>query len=273
MDIEKRIELIKQVGEEIVTEEELKQLLETKKHPVAYDGFDPSGIPHIAQGLIRAINMNKMTEAGCEFKMLVGDWTAWANNKFGGDLNKIQTAGKLLIEIWKKAGLDTKKVEFIRHSDFITDNDYLKKVMQVARNTTVKRMIRCGQIMGRTETNVTQASQIIYPCLQCADIFHLGVDIAQLGIDQRKVNMLAREIGPKLGYWKPVIVSHHMLMGLKEPPKGDMDPIEKKVLMKMSKSIPDTAIFMSDSEDEIKRKISKAYCPEKQTEENPILEY
>ena len=30
---------------------------------------------------------------------------------------------------------------------------------------------------------------------------------------------------------------------------------------------------MTDSEKEVTRKMNKAYCPEKQTEENPILEY
>jgi tyrosyl-tRNA synthetase len=29
--------------------------------------------------------------------------------------------------------------------------------------------------------------------MQCADIFFLKADICQLGVDQRKVNMLARE--------------------------------------------------------------------------------
>ena len=43
MGIEKKLSFIKNVGEEIITEAELRQLLETKKHPVAYDGFEPSG--------------------------------------------------------------------------------------------------------------------------------------------------------------------------------------------------------------------------------------
>jgi len=30
---------------------------------------------------------------------------------------------------------------------------------------------------------------------------------------------------------------------------------------------------MTDSEKEVERKINKAYCPEKQVEENPVLEY
>ena len=39
MDIEKKIQLIREVGEEIVTEEELRKLFETKANPIAYDGF------------------------------------------------------------------------------------------------------------------------------------------------------------------------------------------------------------------------------------------
>src|SRR3989344_8724011 len=109
--------------------------------------------------------------------------------------------------------------------------------------------------------------------MQAADIFHLESDITQLGVDQRKVNILAREIGPKLGLWKPVVVSHHMLMGLGQPPSGEMSAEERALQMKMSKSKPETAIFMTDTEEEIARKLKKAYCPERQIEGNPVLEY
>jgi tyrosyl-tRNA synthetase len=43
--------------------------------------------------------------------------------------------------------------------------------------------------------------------------------------------------------------------------------------MKMSKSNPDSAIFMTDSKKDIERKMRKAYCPEGIIIENPILEY
>jgi len=106
MDIESKLDLIKQVGEEIITEEELRYLLKTKEHPIAYDGFEPSGTDiHIAQGILRAINVNRMTKAGIKFKMLVADWHAWANNKLGGNLDNIQAAGKYLIEVWRNCGV------------------------------------------------------------------------------------------------------------------------------------------------------------------------
>ena len=273
MDIKKRLELIKQVGEEIVTEQELNDLLKKKNQPVAYDGMEPSGRMHIAQGLLRAININKMTEAGCKFKVLVADWFAFLNNKFSGDMDKIRIAGEYFIEVWKACGLQTDNVEFVKTSDIIKDPKYWELVMKIANMNSVTRITRCSQIMGRTDKDLLQASQIFYPCMQCADIFYLGADITQLGMDQRKVNVLAREVAEKLKKQKPIIVSHHMLMGLAEPPKTDLTGTERGIELKMSKSKPDTAIFMDDPEEEVNRKIKKAYCPEKQVNENPIIEY
>lgn len=43
-------------------EEELMRLLEARAHPVCYDGFEPSGRMHIAQGVMRVINVNKLTK-------------------------------------------------------------------------------------------------------------------------------------------------------------------------------------------------------------------
>lgn len=282
MDINERMELVVGsegsvgVGEEIVSIDELKALLEEKthhkRHLIAYDGFEPSGNIHIAQGILRTININKMIKAGFTFKMLVADWHAAANNKFGGDLEKIKIVGQYFIEVWKACGLDSEHIEFVWASDIVKDPEYWELVLKIARMNTVQRIIRCSQIMGRSESESLSAAQILYPCMQCADIFYLKADAPQLGMDQRKVNMLAREVAEKLGYAKPVVISHHMLMGLGKP-STDGDAVERAVAMKMSKSKPDSAIFMTDSEEDIKRKISKAHCPEKQIEENPIMEY
>ncbi|MFX0125216.1 MAG: tyrosine--tRNA ligase [Candidatus Hodarchaeota archaeon] len=272
MSTEERLNLIKSVGEEVVTEEEVIELLNSKKNFYAYDGFEPSGQIHIAQGILRSINVNKMINAGATFNMLVADWHGWANNKLGGNLDNIQTAGKYLIEVWRLTGMDLNHVNFLWASEFVKDDEYWKKVMEIARNSTLKRIIRTAQIMGRLQSEALQASQILYPCLQCADIFHQQVDVCQLGMDQRKVNMLAREIGPKLFGSKPIVVSHKMIRGLNAPKTSYVSLEEKLLDLKMSKSNPDAAIFMTDSESQIRKKIQKAYCPES-IEENPILEY
>jgi tyrosyl-tRNA synthetase len=54
---------------------------------------------HIAQGVMKAVNVNKLTRAGCTFKFWVADWFAQLNNKMGGDLKKIQTVGRYMVEV------------------------------------------------------------------------------------------------------------------------------------------------------------------------------
>ena len=273
MDINKRLELIKDVGEEIIIEEDLVKLLKEKKHPVAYDGFEPSGQIHIAQGLLRAINVNKLTSTGIKFKFWVADYFSMLNNKFDGDLDKIKIVGKYAIEVWKSCGMNLKNVEFIWASEFFKEHpEYWETVMKIAMATTVTRVLRCSQIMGREEGEKAKASQIMYPLMQAADIIHLGVDSAQLGLDQRKVNMLARDIFPKIGRKKPVAIHHHMLLGLQFS-QSNLEGIDRKIAMKMSKSKPDTAIFMTDSEKEVERKFKKAHCVDGVVEDNPVLEY
>ena len=94
-------------------------------------------------------------------------------------------------------------------------------------------------------------------------------------MDQRKANMVAREIGEKIGYWKPVCIHHHLLQGLAKPaiwPIPEGQEREAVASAKMSKSKPDTCIFIYDSPEEIKQKMSKAFCPERTAKYNPIMD-
>jgi len=261
---DEKYELVRSVGEECIQEDELKNLLAKKPNPICYDGFEPSGRMHIAQGILKSINVNKCTKAGCTFIFWVADWFALLNNKMDGDLKKIKTVGEYMIEVWKACGMNMENVKFVWTSDEINahSNDYWMKVMDIARRFNLSRVKRCSQIMGRNESDDLSAAQMLYPCMQCADIFHLKADICQLGLDQRKVNMLAREYCDQLKIkFKPIILSHHMLSGLKE---GQT---------KMSKSDPDSAIFMEDSEAEVNRKIKQAFCPPGIIQDNPCFDY
>ncbi len=290
--IGKKVGIIKQVAEELINEEELVELLKKKKNPIAYDGFEPSGQIHIAQGLLRAINVNKLTSCGIKFKFFVADYFAMLNNKYEGNLEKIQIAGEYAIEVWKSCGMDLENVEFIWAKKFYEENpSYWETVLKLSMNATISRVLKCGQIMGRAENIRNPSAQIVYPLMQAADIYHLKVDIAQLGLDQRKVNMFARDVFPKLGFRKPIALHHHMLLGLLKFESKDIDKlaipdaytlaaiekklevIDRKIAMKMSKSKPDTAIFMTDSREDVLRKFGKAHCIDKVIEDNPVLEY
>jgi hypothetical protein len=49
----------------------------------------------------------------------VADWFAQLNAKMGGDLKKIQTVGRYMIEVWQACGMDLSRVEFIYSSEEI----------------------------------------------------------------------------------------------------------------------------------------------------------
>ena len=122
-------------------------------------------------------------------------------------------------------------------------------------------------IMGRDEAEAERdLSKLFYPAMQVSDIFYLNVDVAYGGMDQRHAHMLARDIAKKINKKPPVAIHTPLLTGLQAGSR--MDPTD----VKMSKSKPDSMISIHDQPDEIKRKMKKAYCPEKIVEGNPVLE-
>jgi len=276
MDLTTRLELIKSVGEEIITMGELTKLLETNDKPVAYDGFEPSGLAHLPFGVFRPLLLQDLLKAGVRFKLYLADYFAWINNKMGGDLDKIQKVGEYFIEVWKAAGVDTTKVKFVWASELM-DKEYWKRALLIAKNTSIQRATRALTIMGRKEGELNEVAQYFYPIMQTADIFQLEVNICQLGLDQRRANVLARDVAERMKWKKPVIVSHHMLMGLqgiKQPEGYETDrDMDLEISSKMSKSVPSSAIFVHDSKKEIQEKINKAYCAPKEVTNNPILDY
>jgi tyrosyl-tRNA synthetase len=276
LDIEKRIELIcRPPAEEVLTPDDLLQLLETEEHPIAYNGWEPSGLAHLGTGVICAYKMKDFAEAGVHFKAFLATWHAYLNNKLGGDLTLIRKAADLFRHSWIALGVPADKVEFIYSDELYNDLSYWAKTMAVAKSLTIARTTRTLEIAGRKEGEAHYVSDYLYTPMQVADIYHLKVKICQLGMDQRKANVVAREIGEKIGYWKPICVHHHLLQGLAKPkvwpiPEGQ----EKEAIAsaKMSKSKPDTCIFIYDTPHEIKQKMSKAFCPEKTIKYNPILD-
>lgn len=106
----------------------------------------------------------------------VADWFAQLNNKMGGDLKKIKVVGEYMIEVWKAVGMNLDMVEFLWASDAINErpHEYWSLVMDISIKFKLNRIMRCTQIMGRDDSDL-QASQIFYPCMQCADIFYLKV--------------------------------------------------------------------------------------------------
>jgi len=272
MDIETKIDLIKRPPtEEIIQEDDLRELLSINDKPSHYIGFEISGLLHLGTFIICGDKINDLCEAGINCTVYLADWHSFINKKLGGNWDNIIKASKYYEKAFR---FYCPKANILLGSKFYEGNDeYWKDVMRFASQITYARTVRTLTIMGRSEKEELSMAQYLYPIMQAVDVKHIGKDIAHGGMDQRKIHVLCREVFPKLGWKKPIAIHHHLLPGLAEPSKIDTkDKMEMVVAVKMSKSKPWTAIYIHDSEEEIRKKLRKAWCPERQVEMNPVLE-
>jgi tyrosyl-tRNA synthetase len=260
--------LITRDSEELVTLDEAKALAGriAAGEPVrGYIGFEPSGSVHLGWLLV-ANKIADLVEAGFEFQILLADWHAMINDKLGGDLEAIRKCGSYMEHCFKALGVPTDRLSFVYASDLVADPAYWAMVLKVSKATTLARVRRAMDVMGRSaEEGDKDFSKFIYPSMQVADIFHMGIDLAYGGLDQRHAHMLCRDVAGKLGLKPPVALHTPLLPGLKAD--GRMDPLEAK----MSKSDPDSGIMIHDTPEDLKRKLKKAFCPEREVEGNPVM--
>ncbi|MEM3675830.1 MAG: tyrosine--tRNA ligase [Thermoplasmataceae archaeon] len=257
------LEILRRNMVEVVTPEEVTALGE--KPLKAYIGFEPSGIPHIATGLMWPRKLNDLVEMGIDVTVLLADWHARVNDKLGGDIEKIRESGNLIRECMISVGL-SRKVKFVWAKDLVSDTEYWEKLLDVAKHLGLPRIRRALPIMGRSEEEADRDfSKYIYPIMQVTDIIYMDLDIALGGMDQRHAHMLQRDVAEKVRAKKVIAVHGPLLGSLKG--QGRMD-----VFQKMSKSDPDSAILMSDSTDDIRRKIRSAFCPIREVDGNPVMD-
>ena len=266
MDFKSQMDKILDNTVEVVTDADLLDLLKRKEKRTAYVGFEPSGRVHLGW-LIIAEKIKDLNECDFHVTVFLADWHAYINDKLGGDIEKIRKCGRYMEECFLALGIDPEMNSFVYASDILNDLDYWGKVFQIAKRTSLARIKRAMTIMGRTggEAEV-DSSKFFYPAMQVADIFHLDIDMALGGIDQRRAHMLALDVADKLKWKKPVALHTPIIAGLDS--KGRMDVTEGK----MSKSSPNSCIFLHDPMDAIKRKLKKAYCPQDEIEGNPVID-
>jgi tyrosyl-tRNA synthetase len=112
MDLEQRYNLVVRNTEEIVTEEDLRQLLATKDRPRGYIGFEPSGLVHIGW-MVCAQKIKNFVDAGFDFVIFLADWHAYLNDKLGGDIDNIRTCAKYMEDCFEALGVPRDEVTFV----------------------------------------------------------------------------------------------------------------------------------------------------------------
>lgn len=252
MSNQEKLEIIQNGTLEIIEPEELIELFDNEK-PIAYTGYEPSGKIHLGHA-ITIMKLKQLQKMGFHIKILLADYHAYLNGK--GNLEDIKFTAEYNKKCFQALGLDS-ETEYVLGSSYQTEPEYTNNVYQLATLTTLKRAKRSMDQVSRHDDNPKVASTI-YPLMQTADMAYLKTDVALGGMEQRKIQMLARETLPKIGEKAPVCIHTPLLHGT----DGDD---------KMSSS-KGNFIAVDDTPKDIKKKINKGYCPKGEIENNPMIE-
>ena len=239
----------------------------------AYIGLEPSGKAHLGWVILVETIRNMLSE-GVNVLILLADWHAWVNDKFGRDMEKISIAGEYMSEVFRvllnfpEEGDGPGQLRFVSASEIMDSGAYWERVLRCSKGMSLNRARRTFSIMGRSEdSSDDDLSAFFYPAMQAADIFELKIDIAFGGMDQRKAHMYMREVADRNNWTKATCIHTPMISGLKGHGTGRMDSFDHK----MSKSDPNNAIFVHDTAKQIEKKFRKAFL-EVGNPESPVFE-
>lgn len=258
MTPQEKLKLLKRNTQEIVTEEELLDLLKKKKQPVVYLGWSITGRPHIGY-YVPVLKLADFLKAGFKVKLLLADLHGALDNTPWEVLEKrYQVYANTIPLMFKSIGADIKNFEIVKGSDFQLKKEYILDVLKLSTFTSINDAKRAASEVVKFGDN-PKLSGLIYPLMQSLDEEYLDIDVQYGGLDQRKILMFARENLPKLGYQRRVEFMTPLIPGL--------------VGKKMSASDPKSKVDLLDDEKTVINKLKGAYCEEGIVEDNGVLAF
>lgn len=258
MTEDQKLNLITRNTEEVLTNEELAELLKKKVEPVVYLGYAPTGRPHIGY-MIPAMKIKDFVNAGLKVKILLADLHAHLDNaKSPMKLldKRVDFYRQELGSLYEALGADISKIEFVKGSDFQLSKEYSLDLYRLAAQVSADRAKHAAAEVVKFG-DAPRLGGFLYPLMQTLDEEYLGADIQYGGVDQRKILGFARESHPKIGQEKRIAIMTPMLPGI----SGG----------KMSASKAGSKIDLLDSPEQIAAKLNKAYCPEGDLQDNGIM--
>ena len=192
-------------------------------------------------------------------------FTKYLQDKFDAELyfqmtddEKYYTSNKLSLEATRKLAeentLDLIAMGFDPKKTFVfTDTGYMKTMYSIAAGVAKHTTFSTVKAVFGFE-NSTDIGMIFFPAIQAATCFLpsvlKGYNIPCLipaAIDQDPYwRGIAREVAPKLGFYKPAQIHSKFMPGLGQGGK-------------MSASIPETAIFTTDDQKTIEKKVMSSF--------------
>ncbi|KAF8974866.1 hypothetical protein BGZ46_009653 [Entomortierella lignicola] len=245
--------------QEVLGKQQIETILAERDLNI-YWGTAPTGKPHLGY-FVPMTKIADFLEAGCHITVLIADIHAFLDN-MKAPMELVGKRAEYYTELIKATltsiGVPTEKLKFVQGSSYQLTAEYALANMKMCSRTTEREAKKAGaEVVKQVESPLL--SGLMYPGMQALDEEFLGVDAQFGGVDQRKIFVLAEKMLPILGYKKRSHLMNTMVPGLAGP--------------KMSSSDPDSKIDLLEAPEDVKRKLSKAFCEEGNITDNGILAF
>lgn len=264
-----KFDLITSNLQEVLNPEIIQEILDKNERPFKiYWGTATTGKPHCGY-FVPCLKIAEFLAAGCEVTILMADMHGFLDNqKAPLELIKERTIyyRRVIRETLHAIGVDLTRLIFKTGSDHQTRGDpnnpfagYPFDFYRLSTAVSSHDASKAGSEVVK-QVEAPPLSSQIYPVMQALDEEYLGVDAQFGGVDQRKIFTLASECLPRIGYRKRAHLMNPLIPGLQEGGK-------------MSSSEPDSKIDLVDTEEVVRKKFKKAFCPPKQIEGNGVVSF
>ncbi|HXY75225.1 MAG TPA: tyrosine--tRNA ligase [Dehalococcoidales bacterium] len=197
--------LLKRGVSEIISEQELIQLLKSGKQLRLKEGFDPS-TPDIHLGHVVGLRkLRQFQDIGHQVVLIVGDWTAQIGDPSGTSVTRPMLTAKQV-----KANAETYMRQFFKivdreKTEVRWQSEWFGKftladVIRLASKFTVAQMLQREDFNNRFNAGKPLAvTELLYPMLQGYDSVVVKADVEFGGQDQKFNFLVGRELQQMVG--------------------------------------------------------------------------
>ena len=212
-------------------------------------GDRPTGKLHLGHYLGSLKNRLELQNE-YEVFIIVADLHALTTNT---DTSNIKQNVKDLILDQLAVGVDPNKVTFCLQSAIAEDAELAAIFSMLVTKSRLERIPTLKDVLADLKIENPTLGLLSYPVLMAADILMVRANLVPVGKDQTSHVEITREIAEKFNStYKEVFPLPEALI----PQQGTLPGIDGKA--KMSKSF-NNAIYLSDSAEDVKRKVSQMY--------------
>jgi tryptophanyl-tRNA synthetase len=221
--------------------------LKRKQKCAIVSGFNASGSIHIGHKIVFDTNLYFQREYDCDVFIPISDDESYIAGKVKNQRQGLENAMKLAKQLLA-FGFDPTKTHFIIDQLYTNIYNY---AIKYSTGTTMNQInasfgYEFCKNPGLFFYPLIQTAHVLFPM----DEFKYDMVLVPVGPDEDVHLRISRDIAPKFGLNKAAIIHSVFLPGITRS--------------KMSTSRPETAIFLSDTPKQIKKKANKAFsggCP------------